>query len=126
MAAAGAREICDCEVVVVGIGLPWIVCTLAKRTHAPRLTFLLGIGHQCGAEGSPRRCSRSPEFLSRNLLSNAGFVASGAQLEEVLENTGFRLHVPNDLARTPLPDSEEVRLLREEIDSKSIYLDASV
>jgi len=59
-------------------------------------------------------------------MSNAGFVASGAQLEEVLENTGFRLHVPNDLPRTPLPNSEEVRLLREEIDSKSIYLDASV
>jgi hypothetical protein len=54
------------------------------------------------------------------------FVAFGVQLEEVLENTGFRLHIPNDLPRTPLPNSEEVRLFREEIDSKSIYLDASV
>ena len=44
MAVAGAREICDGEIVVVGIGLPWVACTLAKRTHAPRLTFLLEIG----------------------------------------------------------------------------------
>src|ERR1700688_1991185 len=44
MAAAGAREIRDGEVVVVGIGLPWVACVLAKRTHAPKLTFLLEIG----------------------------------------------------------------------------------
>ena len=44
MAVAGAREIRDGEVVVVGIGLPWVACTLAKRTHAPGLTFLLEIG----------------------------------------------------------------------------------
>src|SRR5881397_2113640 len=44
MAAAGAREIRDGEVVVVGIGLPWVACVLAKRTHAPGLTFLLEIG----------------------------------------------------------------------------------
>ena len=44
MAAAAAREISDGDVVVVGIGLPWIACMLAKRTHAPRLTFLLEIG----------------------------------------------------------------------------------
>jgi len=47
-------------------------------------------------------------------------------LEEVLEKYRVSLAVPKDLSRTPLPNSEEVRLLREEIDSKSIYLDASV
>ena len=44
MAAAAAREIRDSEVVVVGIGLPWVACVLARRTHAPNLTFLLEIG----------------------------------------------------------------------------------
>src|SRR5215470_15787203 len=44
MAAAAAKEIRDSDVVLVGIGLPWIACRLAKRTHAPRLTFLLEIG----------------------------------------------------------------------------------
>ena len=44
MAAAGAREVHDGEAVVVGIGLPWVACMLAKRTHAPQMTFLLEIG----------------------------------------------------------------------------------
>src|SRR5438445_22107 len=44
MAAAGARELRDGEVVVVGLGLPQVACVLAKRTHAPRLDALLEIG----------------------------------------------------------------------------------
>src|SRR5438132_1930780 len=44
MAAAGAREIRDGEVVVVGLGLPQVACVLAKRTHAPGLSALLEIG----------------------------------------------------------------------------------
>ena len=48
------------------------------------------------------------------------------RLEEVVENTGFSLHVPKDLPPTPLPNSEEVRLLREEIDPEGIYLGASL
>src|ERR1043165_6844199 len=48
------------------------------------------------------------------------------RLEEVLENTGFRLHVPKNLPSTPLPNSEEIRLLREEIDPNNMYLGASL
>src|SRR5438128_12255170 len=44
MAAAGARELRDGEVVVVGLGLPQVACVLAQRTHAPRLSALLEIG----------------------------------------------------------------------------------
>ena len=44
MAAAGARELQDGEVVVVGLGLPQVAAVLAKRTHAPGLTSLLEIG----------------------------------------------------------------------------------
>ncbi len=44
MAAAGARELKDGDIVVVGIGLPQVACFLAKRTHAPGLTPLLEIG----------------------------------------------------------------------------------
>jgi glutaconate CoA-transferase subunit B len=38
MVAAGANELKDGEIVVVGIGLPQIACFLAKATHAPSLT----------------------------------------------------------------------------------------
>src|SRR6266571_7815935 len=44
MATAGARELYDGEVVVVGLGLPQVASVLAKRTHAPRLSALLEIG----------------------------------------------------------------------------------
>lgn len=44
MATAGARELRDGEVIVVGLGLPQVACVLAKRTHAPGLTSLLEIG----------------------------------------------------------------------------------
>jgi glutaconate CoA-transferase subunit B len=40
MAAAGAREIKDREVVAVGLGLPVVASFLAKQTHAPHMTML--------------------------------------------------------------------------------------
>jgi len=44
MAAAGANELRDGEVVVVGLGLPWVACALARRTHAPTLTTIMEVG----------------------------------------------------------------------------------
>jgi len=44
MAATGARELKDGEIVAVGLGLPVVAAFLAKRTHAPNLTILLELG----------------------------------------------------------------------------------
>jgi len=44
MAAAGARELKDGEIVAVGLGLPVVASFLAKRTHAPNLTLLFELG----------------------------------------------------------------------------------
>jgi glutaconate CoA-transferase subunit B len=44
MAAAGAREIKDREVVAVGLGLPVVATLLAKQTHAPNMTMLFELG----------------------------------------------------------------------------------
>jgi glutaconate CoA-transferase subunit B len=44
MAATGARELKDGEIVVVGLGLPVVASFLAKRTHAPNITILLELG----------------------------------------------------------------------------------
>jgi acyl CoA:acetate/3-ketoacid CoA transferase beta subunit len=44
MAAAGARELKDGEVVAVGIGLPVVATFLAKSTHAPNITIVLELG----------------------------------------------------------------------------------
>ena len=42
--------------------------------------------------------------------------------DEVVANTGFALDVPDQVPQTPLPSTEELRLLREEIDPRGVYL----
>ncbi len=44
MAAAGARELKDGEIVAVGLGLPVVAAFLAKMTHAPKITIVLELG----------------------------------------------------------------------------------
>ncbi len=44
MAAAGARELKDHQVVAVGLGLPVVASFLAKHTHAPNMTILFELG----------------------------------------------------------------------------------
>jgi glutaconate CoA-transferase subunit B len=44
MAAAGARELSDHQVVAVGIGLPVVASLLAKKLHAPDMTLLFELG----------------------------------------------------------------------------------
>jgi glutaconate CoA-transferase subunit B len=39
-----------------------------------------------------------------------------------VENTGFPLKVAGQIPVTPLPTAEELRLLREEIDPRRVYL----
>ncbi len=44
MVAAGAREIMDHQIILVGIGLPQASAMLAKLSHAPHATLLLEMG----------------------------------------------------------------------------------
>src|SRR6266850_5424579 len=242
MAAAGARELKDREVVVVGIGLPQVACFLAKSTHAPGLTPLLEIGvanmrpkdtpvgladsrifyratcwsgfldvmgmnlhrgvvdtgflgalevdrfgninttlskeegrvrYFNGSAGGNDVASLAKRVIvimrheKRKLpvavahLTSPGFVGGrpraelglrgggphriitdkcvigfdaasrsaallslheGASLEDVLANTGFPLLLPDKPSLTPLPTAQQLRLLREEIDPKGVYL----
>ena len=243
MAAAGAKELHDGEVVVVGLGLPQVAAVLAKRTHAPNLSTLLEIGvmnpapidtavgladariwyrANCwsgfldvmgmnvhrgvvdvgflgaleidrygninttllkedsgkiryfnGSAGGNDIASLAKRVLmimrheKRKLpaavahLTSPGFVGGrsrqelglrgggphrvitdmavlgfdpqthsatlvslhpGNRVEEVVENTGFPLLVPKEVPVTTLPTAEELRLLREEIDPKGVYL----
>ena len=243
MAAAGARELRDGEVVVVGLGLPQVACVLAKRTHAPSLSALLEIGvmnmrpidtavgladariwykatcwsgfldvmgmnvhrgvvdvgflgaleidrfgninttllkedsgkvrYFNGSAGGNDIASlakrvimimrhekrKLPEAVAH--LTSPGFVGGrsreelklrgggphrvitdmavlgfdpethsatlvslhpAVRLEDVVENTGFHLQIPEQVPITPAPTTEELRLLREEIDPKGVYL----
>ena len=243
MAAAGARELRDGEVVIVGLGLPEVATVLAKRTHAPGLAALLEVGvmnpapkdtpvgladsrifyratcwsgfldvmgmnlhrgvvdagflgaleldrygninttllkqesgktrYVNGSAGGNDVASLAKRVIvimrheKRKLplavahLTSPGFVGGrsrdelglrgggpsrvitdmavlgfdpgthsasllslhpGIRLEELIENTGFPLHIPKEVPTTPLPTAEELRLLREEIDPKGVHL----
>ena len=58
------------------------------------------------------------ETHSARLLS----LHPGVNVDDVVTNTGFPLQVPDALPVTDFPSQEELRLLREEIDPKSVYL----
>src|SRR3989441_9326433 len=78
MAAVAARELRDGEVVFVGIGLPNLVCNLARATHAPNLVLIyesgavgavperlpVSIGDPALVTGSLMVCGRSEEHTS--------------------------------------------------------------
>jgi acyl CoA:acetate/3-ketoacid CoA transferase beta subunit len=69
MVAAGARELEDGQIVVVGLGIPLVAAGLAQRTHAPRLHLLneLGVADFWPAElgvgnSDPRMWYRAASF----------------------------------------------------------------
>ena len=59
-----------------------------------------------------------PETREAALLS----VHPGISTQAVQEHTGFPLRMPSKVPETPLPTPEELRLLREEIDPRGVYL----
>ena len=59
-----------------------------------------------------------PETREAALLS----VHPGISAQAVQEHTGFPLRMPSQVPETPLPTPEELRLLREEIDPRGVYL----
>lgn len=77
--------------------------------------------------GGPHRIITDKAVMGFDRESHSASLLSlheGVSLEDVLANTGFPLQIPDNFARTPLPTTEELRLLREEIDPKGVYLGA--
>ena len=46
----------------------------------------------------------------------------GVTVEQVIENTGFELIMPEKVERNPPPSPEELRVLREEVDKERYYI----
>lgn len=89
MIAASARELRGARVAFVGIGLPNIVCNLAKRLHAPALELV----YEAGVFGA--RPARLPLSIGDpTLVSHATAVCSMAELfqfylQQGLVDVGF-------------------------------------
>jgi glutaconate CoA-transferase subunit B len=46
----------------------------------------------------------------------------GASVEEVIENTGFELALADEITQNDPPSTEELRILREEVDKDKFYI----
>jgi glutaconate CoA-transferase subunit B len=46
----------------------------------------------------------------------------GVSVENVVENTGFELVIPDEVVENPPPSDEELRILREEVDRDRLYI----
>jgi glutaconate CoA-transferase subunit B len=46
----------------------------------------------------------------------------GISVEDVVENTGFELLIPNEVTENPPPTEKELRVLREKVDKDRFYI----
>lgn len=75
--------------------------------------------------GGPSRVITDMAVLGFDPVTHSATLLSlhpGVRLEEMLENTGFPLQVPEQIPATPLPTPQQLRLLRKEIDPQGARL----
>lgn len=104
-----------------------------RRTFVEKVDFISGVGYFEGPGSRSRlglKEDQGPELVVTNLAvmdfdpeskrMRLKSLHPGASLEAVLDNTGFDLLRAPDLPSTPPPTEEELRLIREEIDTEGI------
>lgn len=97
------------------------------RTFVPKVDVITGTRYVIGAKErvksgyrpGPIRYITNLAVISKEEKDNPFKIDSlhpGVSVEQVVENTGFELEVPKDVPETEKPTTEQVRLLREEVD----------
>jgi len=95
----------------------------SKLTFVPQLDVCSGLGH-----APSRRQGAGPIYLITD-LGQFDFASGhlrlttfhpGVMIEHIQARTGFELAIASDVHETPAPSSNEIRILREEIDPLNI------
>jgi acyl CoA:acetate/3-ketoacid CoA transferase beta subunit len=103
----------------------------SAQVFVPKVDVVSGVGYDRAAKLGPRS-ARFHEI--RRVVSNLGVfdfetpdhamrlrsVHPGVRVEEIVEQTGFALVVPDRVPETRAPTDEELRLIREVIDPKGL------
>ena len=118
----------NCEKTIIIMGLE-------KRRFVNKLDFLTSIGfgdgsaryrEKAGVMGSgPYRVITQLGvygFDDRTKRLKLASLHPGITIEEVKENSGFEIIVPEKFRKSPEPTAEHLRILREEIDPAGIVL----
>lgn len=95
----------------------------SRVTFVPKLDYLSGLGYH-----PERRHGTGPRYLVTDLgqfdFANQRMRLTsyhpGVDVARIQARTGFELEIAPGIGETPLPTSEEIRLLREEIDPLGI------
>ncbi|UOA17194.1 CoA-transferase [Sulfitobacter dubius] len=114
-----------------GTSKRFYICPTAhsKRNFVERVEFITSPGYldgpesfaESGLKGGPSLCV-SPlavmDFCPDTLRMRLKSAHEGVSVEEVQSNTGFKLIVSDEVPTTPAPSDNELRLLREKVDTK--------
>ena len=103
----------------------WVVANHSKRTFVPKVDFISGPGWVPERIGGDIKYGH-PLYVFSNLgvmdfdpkthRMRLASVHTGVTAQQVQENTGFELVIPDKVPETEPPTEEEVRLIRGEID----------
>jgi glutaconate CoA-transferase, subunit B len=117
-----------CE-IAINAKKVFVIMPQSKRSFVERIDFTTSPGHLGGKR--PPGWGGGPSVVVTNLGvyrfaegSGEMELASlhpGVSLEEVRDNTSWDIRVAPDLTETPPPTSEELRLIREELDPQGAY-----
>jgi glutaconate CoA-transferase subunit B len=119
-----------CE-IAINARKVFVLMPQSKRSFVSRLDFRTSPGHLAGGSSRPAGWGAGPTVVVTG-LGVYGFddatgemelrsMHPGVTLERVRDNTGWDLQVADDVAETPAPTGEELRLIRQELDPGGSY-----
>ena len=106
-----------------------------KRRFVPQVDFLTTPGYLAGP-GAREAAGLPPGTGPYRVVTNLALMGfdektkhmqllalnPGVTLEQVVENTGFELIIPEEVGHNEPPTAEELRVLREEVDPNRLYI----
>ena len=120
-----------CEIAILAKRVV-VIAPQSKRSFPERVDFVTSPGFVTGPESRPSRSlpGGGPAMVITNLgcYEFAGgemmltSLHPGCTLEQVRDNTGWEVPVSENLKQTSPPTAEELRIIREELDPKHLYV----
>ncbi|HEC34154.1 MAG TPA: 3-oxoacid CoA-transferase [Chloroflexi bacterium] len=106
-----------------------------KRRFVPRVDFITTPGYLTGP-GAREEAGLPPGTGPIRVVSTLALLGfdeetkrmkllatnPGVTVEDVIQNTGFELIIPDEVGQNEPPTAEELRILREEIDPEGFYI----
>jgi len=120
-----------CEIAILAKRV-LVIAPQSKRSFTDRVDFITSPGFVDGPE--TRASLGMPGDGPRMVITNLGCyeftdgemmltsLHPGCTLEQVQNNTGWDIRVSSDLRTTDEPTREELRIIREELDPKHLYI----